>query len=141
MAAFDARDVFADGVDLVDGGAAGEQEPRGGLLLFERDAFGGQREQGGGAAGDEADDEVVAARTGGDFGDAGGALDAARVGDRMAALVEFDAAEPGEVAVLDVDESGGDALAEDAFRGQRHGSAGLPRPDHVDVAVAVVLTA
>src|SRR5471032_3061036 len=38
LAALDARDVLADGVDLVDIGAAGQQQASSGLLLFERDA-------------------------------------------------------------------------------------------------------
>ena len=136
LAAFDARDVFADGVDLVDGGAAGQEQAGGGLLLLERDALGGQGQQRGSAAGDEAEDEIVAAGGGGDLGDARAAGDAALVGDGVAALVELDAAQLGEVAVLDVDQAGGDAAAEDALGGLRHGGSGFTGSDHVDMAVA-----
>ena len=136
LAAFDARDVFADGVDFVDGGAAGEEEAGGGLLLGERDALGGQGHEGRGAAGDEAEDEVFASGGGGDLGDARAAGDAALIGDGVAALVELDAAQFGEVAVLDVDQAGGDAGAEDALGGLRHGGSGFTGSDHVDVAEA-----
>ncbi len=67
--------------------------------------------------------------------------DAALVGDGMAALVEFDAAQFGDVAVLDVDQAGGDAAAEDALGGLRHGGSGLTRADHVDIAEAVEIAA
>ena len=139
LAAFDARDVFADGVDLVDGGAAGQEEAGGGLLFLERDALGGQGHEGGRAAGDEADHQIFASGAGGDLGDARAAGDAALVGDGVAALVEFDAAEFGDVAVLDVDQAGGDAAAEDALGGLRHGGSGLTCSDDVDMAVAVKL--
>ena len=61
LAAFDAGDVLADGVDLVDVRAAGQQQAGHGLLLFERNGRGGQRQQRRGAAGDEADHQVVRA--------------------------------------------------------------------------------
>ena len=59
LPAFDPRDMFADGVDLVDIGAAGQQQARDGLLLFERDRRGRQRQQRRCAAGDQADDQIV----------------------------------------------------------------------------------
>ncbi len=70
LSALDARDVFADGVDFVDGGAAGQQEAGGGLLFLEGDALGGQGKERGSAAGDEADHQIVASGGGGNFGDA-----------------------------------------------------------------------
>ena len=69
-------------------------------------------------------------------GDARAAGDAALVGDGVAALVELDAAQFGDVAVLDVDQAGGDAAAEDALGGLRHGGSGLACADHVDIAEA-----
>ena len=74
---------------------------------------------------------------GGDLRRCARAGDAALVGDRVAALVQFDAAQFGEVAVLDVDQAGGDAAAEDALGGLRHGGSGLACADDVDVAEAV----
>ena len=73
---------------------------------------------------------------GGDLGDACAAGDAALIGHGVAALVQLDAAQFGEVAVLDVDQAGGDAGAEDALGGLRHGGSGFAGADHVDVAVA-----
>ena len=85
----------------------------------------------------EAEHEVVACRRAAAIcGDAAAAGHAALVGDGMAALVELDAAQLGEVAVLDVDQAGGDAAAEDALGGLRHGGSGLAGADHVDMAEA-----
>src|ERR1017187_8339927 len=55
LAALDARDVFADGVDLVNGGAAGKKEAGSGLFFFEGNALGGQGQEGGSSAGDQAE--------------------------------------------------------------------------------------
>ena len=52
----------------------------------------------------------------------------------MAALVQFDAAQSGDVAVLHVDQAGGDAASEHPLGGLRHGGPGLARADHVDMA-------
>ena len=141
LSALDARDVFADGVDLVDGGAAGQQEPRGGLLLLERDAFGGQGQQGGGAAGDQADHQIVAAGRGGDFGDACGAGCAALIGhgwphslsSMRRSLARWPSLTLISPAVM--------RLAERALGGQRHGGSGLPCPDDVDIAEAIEIAA
>src|SRR5437762_11954199 len=43
LAALEAREVLADGVELVDGGAGGEQQPRHRLLLRQRDRRGSRR--------------------------------------------------------------------------------------------------
>src|ERR1035437_3034005 len=72
LPALDARDVLADGVDLVDGGARGQEEAGGGLLFLKGDAFGGQGQERRSAARDQADHQVVAAGGGGDLGGAGG---------------------------------------------------------------------
>ena len=106
LAALDARNVFADGVDVLDGSAAGQQQLGDRLLLFERDAFGGQRQQGGSAAGDQAEHQVARAGAARQFGDAFRAGHSAGVGHRMAAFVQLDAPQPGQVAVLDVDQAG-----------------------------------
>src|ERR1019366_7425263 len=127
---------FADGVDLVDGGAGGQQEGGGVLFFLEGDAVGGQGQEGGSAAGDQADHEVGGAGGGGDLGDALGTGHAALIGNGVAALVQLDAAQFGQVAILDIDQAGGDPAAEGALGGLRHGGSGLARPEHVDVAEA-----
>src|ERR1039458_9906102 len=67
--------------------------------------------------------------------------DAAFIGDGVAALVELDAAQGGEVAVLDIDQAGGDAAAEHALGGLRHGGSRLACADDVDMAEAVEVAA
>ena len=62
LPSLDAGNVLADGVDLVDVGAACQQQAGDGLLLFERDARSGQRQQRRRAARDEADHQVVRLR-------------------------------------------------------------------------------
>ena len=69
----------------------------------------------------------------GDGRDALGAANTRLVRHRMAAFVQFDAPQPGAVAVLDVDEAGVNAAAEQALDGLRHGRAGLARADHEDL--------
>src|ERR1019366_337429 len=133
LTALDARDMFADCVDLVDGGAGGQEEAGGILLSLKGDAVGGQGQEGGGAAGDQANHEVGGTGGGGDLGDALGTGHAALIGDGVAALVQLDAAQFGQVAILDIDQAGGDPAAEDALGGLRHGGSGLACPDHVDV--------
>src|SRR5665647_782506 len=54
----------------------------------------------------------------------------------VAALVQLDAAQFGDVAVLDIDQAGGDLAAEDTFGGLRHGGSRLACADHVDMAEA-----
>jgi len=54
----------------------------------------------------------------------------------MAALVQLDAAQLDRVPVLHVEQAGGDAAAEHALGGLRHGRPGLARADDVDVAEA-----
>ena len=94
LSALDARDVFADRVDLVDGGAAGQQEAGGGLLFLERDALGGQRA----AAPKRRRRSRQITRSSRPAAAAIPAMrvaagDAALIGDGVAALVEFDAAQ------------------------------------------------
>ena len=59
---------------------------------------------------------------------------AALIGDGVAALVELDAAEFGNVPILYVDQAGGDACAEDAFGGLGLGVSGFAGADDVNVA-------
>src|ERR1035437_10105640 len=46
LPALDARDVLTDGVDLVDGGARGQQQAGGGLVFLEGDTLGGRGQEG-----------------------------------------------------------------------------------------------
>src|ERR1035437_9405692 len=69
LSALDARDVLADGIDLVDGGARGQEQAGGGLLFLEGDARGGQGQERRSAARDQADHQVVAAGGGDDLRD------------------------------------------------------------------------
>src|SRR5207245_10485511 len=80
LAALEAREVLADGVELVDGGAGGEQQPRHRLLLCQRDRRGGRRGQRRGATGHQ--EEQALARPGitGARQQAGGRSVAARAG-------------------------------------------------------------
>ena len=54
-------------------------------------------------------------------------------GTGMAALVQLDALQLGEVAVLDVDQAAGDAAPEDFFGRLGHGSSGLAGADDVNI--------
>src|ERR1035437_9282238 len=81
LPALDARDVLTDGVDLVDGGARGQEQAGGGLLFLEGDTLGGQGQERRSAAGDQADHQVVAGGGGGDLRDASAARGAALIGD------------------------------------------------------------
>jgi len=58
------------------------------------------------------------------------------IGDGVAALIQLDAAQFGDVAVLDIDQAGGDLAAEDALGGLRHGGSCLACSDHVEMAEA-----
>ena len=51
----------------------------------------------------------------------------------MAAGIQLDAPQLGEVAVLDVDQAAGDAAAEDALGRLGHGRAGLTGADDVNI--------
>jgi len=54
----------------------------------------------------------------------------------VAGLVEVDDLGLGSVAILDVDQAVGHALAQDLLDGLGHGAAGLAPADDVDVVVA-----
>ena len=127
--------MFADGVDFVNIGAAGQQQFGHFLFLVEGDGIGGQRQQGGSATRDQAKHQIVRARARGDFGDAPRAFDTLPVGHGMAALIQRDAAQWRDVAILHVQQSPGDTAAEHALRCARHGRAGFPRPHYIYVAI------
>src|SRR5580704_14729929 len=55
----------------------------------------------------------------------------------MAALIELDAPQPSGVTILDVDKTTSDPLSEQPFDRLGHLSAGLPCPDHIDIAKQV----
>src|ERR1039458_8722890 len=88
LAAFDLGDVLADCVDLVNAGAAGQQQFCNFLFFVERDGIGGQRQEGGRAAGDQAEHQVVRTGAGGYFGDTARAIHTALVGHGMAAFID-----------------------------------------------------
>ena len=111
MAAFDLRNMLADRVDLVNAGAASQQQFCDFLFFVERDGIGGQRQQCGGAAGDQAKHQVVRTGAGGDFGDAPRTFHTALVGHGMAAFMQLNAAQRSDVAVLDVQQAARDAAA------------------------------
>src|ERR1019366_4923674 len=136
LPALDARDVLADCVDLVDGGARGQKQAGGGLLFLEGDASGGQGQERRSAARDQTDYQVVAGGGGGDLCDACAAGGATLIGDGVAALVQLDAAQFGDVAVLDIDQAGGDLASQHALGGLRHAGSRLACADHVDMAEA-----
>ena len=80
--------------------------------------------------------EVVRARAGRLLGDSARTLHASTVGHRMAALVQFDAPQGPDVAVLDVQQATGDPAAQHPLRRAPHGVAGLSRPQHVNIPVS-----
>src|SRR5262249_55316301 len=88
-------------------------------------------------AGDQAKHEIVRARRLRDGGDARGSVYARFVGNGMPAFVQLDAAEPGSVSVLNVDQPSSNTLPEHALRRLRHRRAGFSCPDHIDVVVPV----
>src|SRR5581483_6677267 len=131
--------VLPDGVDLMNAGAACQQEARDFLLFGEGDGVGWKGHQRRSSAGDEAENQIVPAGRLGNFGDTPGSGFAARVRHGMAGFIELDALQTSDVRVLDVDETGGDGAAENALRGAGHGSAGLPRPHHIDIPVSRIV--
>jgi hypothetical protein len=83
-AALEQREVLAHAVDLIDVGAAGEQQFGGLYLLGERDRRGRIGQQGRAAAADESQHQIARSRRLGELGDPPGAGQAAFVGQGMA---------------------------------------------------------
>ena len=137
--ALDCRQMFANGVDFMDVCAARQQQPRDFLLFRQRDRRRRQRQQRRGAARNQAQHQVANTSRGGDLRDALRAGCAALVRHRVSAFVQLDAAQLGDVAVLDVHQAAGDNPPQRALGGARHGSARLARADHVNVAEAGII--
>ena len=131
LAALYPGQMLAHGVHLVDGGAAFQQEPSGGLLLLQGDALGRGRHEGGAAPGEQAQNQGTLVQPLEQVEHGQGAGHAGLVGDGVAALGRGEALQGQRVAVLGVDGAGADGVAEDLFRGDGHGGGGLARAqDH-----------
>ena len=125
MAALEERQVLADGVELADGRAGGQQEPRELLLLGERDGRRGRRRQRRAAAGDEKQDEIVRAGAASDLEKPRRGGQPARVGHGMPGFGDLDAPQARAVSVLHDHEAAGDVIAQDLLGGRSHGAARL----------------
>ena len=129
--------MFADGVQFVDGGTAGEQEAGGFLLFRQRDAFCGGRHEGGGATGDEAQNQIVFPCPLAQSGDFGGTGSTTFIGDGVPAGNEFEALRFCGIAVLHVYDAAGDTFAEDFFGSAGHGATRLACSDDKNTGVLV----
>ena len=141
LSAFDRGNVLPDRIDFVDVGAASQQQPRGFLLLGERD-----RRRGNGVSADAPPESRQITRS---FSPASSQISAMRlrpvkpafIGHRMPAGTQFDQPRLRRVAVLHVDATGRNPAAQEVLDGARHRAAGLPRPDHEDALVTVEIVA
>ena len=137
----DVRQVFADGVDFVDSGAAGQQGAGDLLLVGQAEALhpvvalerAGQ--QGGAATGYEMNDQSFFVRGGGHLQHALAGQDAVVVRYGMAGLQGFNMVERFGVTVLDGDESPIDAFTEDLLESQSHLGRRLARPHDIELPV------
>ncbi len=133
LPALDPRDVLANAIDLVDAGAAMQQQSCGLLFFGERDGGRGKRQQSRGSARNQTNDQIVRAGLAGNLRDAPRAGNAALVGHRMAALIDSDAPQLRAVAVFYVDFAAADARAEQSLYRAGHLRAGFARADHKDI--------
>ena len=123
--ALHAREMLADGVDFVDGGAAGEQQLRGLLLFGQRDSGRRGGHEGRASPREQTDDQGVFVQVVEQGEHALGAGYSGFVGEGMAALGGSDMAEGKAVVVLGVDGAGRDVVAQNFLHGRGHGRGGL----------------
>ena len=128
--------MLADGVQLADGGAGGQEEPRDLLLLRERDRGRRRGRQGRAAPGDEEQREIVLAGAAGELEQPRRGVEPPLVGHRMARLRDRGALQAHAVAILDDDEAAGDAVADALLGGGGHGAARLATAQDEDACVA-----
>jgi hypothetical protein len=103
--------------------------------VVQRDALSRQVQQGRATARDQAEDQVLGPRVVQHGNDATAAFCSTLVRDGMAGLVQVDEARRGDVAILGVDPTGRDAVAQGVLQRDGHRGAGLARSHDVDVLV------
>jgi hypothetical protein len=129
LPAFHLGQVFAEGVDLLDGRPAGQQRLGGGLFVGQAEPGGRGRHQRRTAAREEAEHQVVGTQSLQQGQHLFSAGDAGLVGQRMTALDGGKVGEGQGMAVFGVDGPGADPRPQHRFGGGGHGRGGLARAD------------
>jgi hypothetical protein len=132
VAALEAREVLADGVQLADGRAGRQEQARDLLLLRERDGRRRSRRQGRPPARDEEEHEVVFAGAARQLEQARGRGDPARVRHGVAGLGELDPWNRHRATILHDDEAARDPVPHRLLGGGRHGGARLAAAEDKD---------